>query len=510
MGRESDSLLFCLSRGRVKGHEMAFLKRILRPEYVFLALFVPLGLMASTLYPVGAGFDEEAHVARIDQLARGGIVAPEVDRADIDYRFYLDSSSEDPLYGGAVDRSLAELTFKGDKVFIVDKQRVYDFPTWTTPDLSSEVAYGEEDAVIPFSNAAINTPVTYLPQVLVFSVTRLFVHDPYALIVLMRLSQMLAMAVVMFFSIRLVPIGKWPLAVVGLLPINIMLNAGVTGDTMCIVCCVGFLVALLRLLLEKPSSARRSWIVLVATIVCLGLVKMSYLPLMLLAALIPLVRKEYRTRRCYAMIGGAWLASVVLFGAWYMLAVSGVNTGAMFKAEVHPSEQMAFILQHPLVYGKLMLNLFLQSNFFQLANYAYLEAHDVPVFGATWLSVILFVVSLALKDDREVSVKMPLKTAMLVACGIVAALLVVLALIALALYLQFTAVGLGEIQGVQTRYFLPILPFFLVALLVPYRQSIDPYVKKPTSLAVPGACVMTGLELFSALVIAYNFVRALF
>ncbi len=490
---------------------MALLKRILRPEHVFLVIFVPLSIMACMLYPVGAGFDEEAHVSRIDQLARGGIVAPEVDRADIDYRYYLDSSSEDPLYGGVVDRSLAEVTFKGDKVFLLNPGRAYVFPTWQTPDVAVEASYGDEDVLIPFSNTAINTPVTYLPQLVVFSIARLFVDGAYTLIVLMRLSQTLVLALVLFFAIRLMPIGKWPLAVVGMLPVTIMVNAGVTGDMMCFVCCVGFLVALLRLLLEKPADARRSWIVLVVSIVCLGLVKMSYLPLMMLAILIPIVRPEYRERRYYGIIGGAWVASVLLFGAWYFTAVSGVNTGAMFKDAVHPNEQMAFVLQHPLSFAKMLFDAFLQTNFFQLHNeYGYLGAHGVPLYDSLWVGILLLVVSLAIKDDREVAVKMPMKRALLIACGIIAMLLAVFVLVSLALYLQYTEVGLDAIEGVQTRYFLPTLPFLLVALLVPYRQSIDPYIKRPTSLMVPATCFLTALEVFYALVIVYNFVRVIF
>jgi uncharacterized membrane protein len=56
----------------------------------------------------------------------------------------------------------------------------------------------------------------------------------------------------------------------------------------------------------------------------------------------------------------------------------------------------------------------------------------------------------------------------------IASFIIIYMLIATALYLQFTPVGGAEILGVQSRYYLPLVPLLLVAVLCLFlRKSED-------------------------------------
>ena len=98
------------------------LTRYLRPEYIFLILFLIMGVFYSVLFPVGSGADEIAHIARVDQIANGGLFPEEITRNSIEDEFKSVAAEPDEgfiytLYGGTVDSGLYNTASKGANLY---------------------------------------------------------------------------------------------------------------------------------------------------------------------------------------------------------------------------------------------------------------------------------------------------------------------------------------------------------------------------------------------------------
>lgn len=490
----------------------------LRPEWVFLIIFLPLSLVIALFLPPGAGFDEEDHIARTNQIINGGAIASVLNDEDISPDFSLIEQPHDPLYGGSTDLGLLELVHKTKESFFnLDLEESYLFPPWDDPHFQSKLEYDEADVTFVFSNTAIYSPVAYAPQAVALFIGRIICSNVYALIMLMRFAQIIAFAAAGFFIIRYIPIGKWLMTVICLMPVTIIQSAAITADMMSTVCCFAFIATILKLLMEKNGISKGTWAALVITSICLGLVKISYLPLILLVVLVPAVRRDYRSSFYVIRFSIIILCSFAVFILWYFIAISGVNTGTMFKSGVIPSEQISYIIQHPLHYLKLLVLKLLASNYFQFNYFGILNYHGVPIYDPSWLMVVILVLATLVSDPREKCLGISYRRSLVASTIMIALFFLVASLIITALYIQFNTVGSATIDGVQPRYFLPILPLLPLSILVPYKVyqgivdkgRLKPS-KEPDLFQVTARRLLALFELFYAVIIAFNFFNVVF
>lgn len=441
----------------------------IRPEWVFLVLFVLMAAIFSTLIPAGGGFDEPSHIARVEQLAHGGILAQPIDRSDVNWTYSDDMKTQDQLYGGQSDYALLSTAVRNMRDMHLTKDP-YAFPTWSTDRIASNGNYGDKTMTFVFSNSAVNSPVSYIPQLIGFFIARLFTADAQGIIIIMRLFGDLALGAALFFCIRYIPIGKWALTVVALTPGTLITCGMVTADTMTLICCTGFITAVLcALVSDRGGISRLNWLALSGIGCLLGIIKLTYLPLILLLALLPLMRREYRNLKHYLALGGIFLVAIILFLLWYR-AIGGINTGAMYSAAVHPDDQKHLVLTQPLHYLKLLIFSFMGQNFFQIGASSVLIAHSNGLLGNGWPIVLLFMAAVMVQDPREKSA-FTTRRAWWTVAAFVAEFGMIFVLIATALYLQFTPVGQDSISGLQPRYYAPILMLLVLPMLI-IRQQI--------------------------------------
>lgn len=147
--------------------------------------------------------------------------------------------------------------------------------------------------------------------------------------------------------------------------------------------------------------------------------------------------------------------------AYYVLAPV-LGQGDLRGGEnVNASEQIRFILEHPVKYVMILVN-FLTTNYLAFQQALQEIFKTFGYIGDSSLSIVsfVFVWIVAFTDKRDVDLWKnynKIKIIIVLLSG------VIISLIATALYISYTAVGENTIHGCQARYMIPLLfPFFVM------------------------------------------------
>lgn len=210
---------------------------------------------------------------------------------------------------------------------------------------------------------------------------------------------------------------------------------------------------------------------------CIGsFPKAIYVPLVLLLLLLPSSKFADRKSKIYFKAGiiGVFIVLMSSFVVPALLATPG--TGDLRGGQnVSMIDQLSYVLHNPLTYAKILIKTVVGSSLslFSAAIYTipYMQSL-VTDGGLSSLIPALMMISMisllyvSFTDCRKEGTTQELKTG--IRWWIFVAIAVVICLIWTSMYLAFTPVGEGIINGVQGRYFIPLI--FLGAVLLNPRK----------------------------------------
>jgi uncharacterized membrane protein len=170
-------IIACVQRLKTVG------RLVLLPEVIFFFIFLLCASTVAVLMPAGTGLDEGSHIARTVQLSHGQLFSSEVHMpGDPNPR----DKQEDKLYGGVMDDAIMKVWTANSSNF--PKIEKFDFPTWKDQRLNVDLETGKSSSQYYFSNASVNSPICYIPQILGYWVAQLFTNSAYWQILGMRLG----------------------------------------------------------------------------------------------------------------------------------------------------------------------------------------------------------------------------------------------------------------------------------------------------------------------------------
>lgn len=300
---------------------------------------------------------------------------------------------------------------------------------------------------VDFTGAAVYPPLAYLPQAAGIAIARAFGAGPLVLLYVARAANALTAVTLLAIAIGLLPVGKGPALLAGLLPMALYEYASVSPDALVIG--ASFLLTALGLQALRRGEWRSGE---VAGAALAGLVacatKPVYAPLLLIAApmLLSPGRRWHRARPLAVILGIA-LGGTFLWLAW--------NRGRViaFEPDADLHAQLVFVLTHPsAAIGALVASVQKWGWFYLLSMIGIFGWLTVAMPGYAYLLAAAALVVASLVGQRAESRLTLLQAAW-------CALLVVstLVLTFLAMYLDATPVGGHVVLGVQGRYFLPVL-----------------------------------------------------
>ncbi|HEY6073019.1 MAG TPA: DUF2142 domain-containing protein, partial [Anaerolineales bacterium] len=270
-----------------------------------------------------------------------------------------------------------------------------------------------------------------------------------------RLAGLLTYTLLAWLAVRWLPFGKWILMVLAAAPIAVYQSATISADSISNGIGLLFISGCLAIQ-ARERLGWKEWGELVLLTALLFTAKPNLFPLAVLPFL--LIPPSRFTKRSLYLL---WMAAAVVLFAVIVLGWNAIspNAGLAASGEVNASEQLRYILSHPLVFIRTILgDLWAQwprhlRQWVGVYGYGY---GNVPI-----LTYVLFAIGLGLALLVRTEAQAPERRVRIILVVFFAAAYL---FTMVALYLTFTAVAEEFVYGVQGRYLIPIFPLLFLAL----------------------------------------------
>jgi uncharacterized membrane protein len=416
-------------------------ERLLPRIYVVVALLI--GITLALLTPPFFIPDEPNHVLREIEIAHGDLVehrGPSGVGAPMDTNLI------------AVIHRMSQLDESATQFVAATKNgRV------TETDLAPIRALGWNHTYTftNFLNTAVYPPPLYIPAAVGWKIAEAAQLTIVHSLLLARIFSTLCAVAIGWLALRLAGRERWLLFAFLLLPIDLSLSASCSQDAL-----LAPLSALAIVLLIRAISAHRlqTTAELAATTLLLAIciaARPPYLPLALLLLLPVIEAGRPSSKAALAPLVGI-IAIVALVGSWQLIVRP---LGNMVGPGALPAQQVAFLKSHPL-HGSVIVafSTLRQVPPLVLTRFDLLGTNNVLPSNA--IRILLLAVTLGILFlAPQVSLRRPQSYALLAVL-----LLAIVAGISLAEYVMWTPPASNQIEGLQARYYLPLVPATLLAV----------------------------------------------
>lgn len=326
--------------------------------------------------------------------------------------------------------------------------------------------YNEDNSMLIQSNISFSKEyVAYIPSALGLAIGHLlgltFTHT----FMLGKLFNLLCYAFIVSFAIKQLDRGKLLAAVIAMFPTNIFLAASysydwwVTGLVM-----LGYAMFLKEVQTGRKVTTKRLLVIL--GIMVLGLLPKAVYFLLLVPMLFFKNDRYENPKVCRWMVIGAMVVLLLSF-LLPMLFAGGAGGDVRGGSDVNGTEQIRFILTNPLAYVG-VLRRFLFSYLSPdtageyMTFYAYMGRGSFNTMVLPFLAAACALDNNAQSVDKKENIWVTVAGFLSVAGSIL--------LVVTSMYVSFTPVGFGTVNGCQPRYLTPII---FPALYILTRMNID-------------------------------------
>lgn len=394
---------------------------------------------------------------------------------------HLVPEAEGRIAGGRLPTSLIELSsFYLESRAIHTERPVIKRPWSALLDGFAIPLLPKNREFIDFSGGAFYSPIPYIPQALAIAAGRISGAGPLALMYLARFFNAVAAIFLLSLAVRCSPMFKPGFMVAGLLPMSLYLYASLSPDAMVISSAFLFTALALRAHVEKKWAPRDFVTAVVcATIFCS--IKVVYAPLLLIS-LVMAFKSEFRGQALRVQVVLV-VIPIAITAAW-LHAVSGVIVPV--KTGTSVAAQMQYVAAHPLRFLQAARHGFLWNGFYFFTTIGVLGWLTVKLPA---MSYVLPIIAFSISVFSLSPVKPVRPTAVFLWWGFLATSSI--GLVMLALYLYWTVVAGVMVEGVQGRYFIPVIPLFGVVI----AAAISTFKRKfPASQALICVAALTIAE----------------
>ena len=306
-----------------------------------------------------------------------------------------------------------------------------------------------------FPNTVLYWPATYFPEALAIYFGRQIHLPPLSLFYLARITHLFLSLALGFYTLRIMPTGKWCLVLLMLTPMAMFQRSSASGDA--ILNGLSFLyiaLALKFILLPKQTLNLKSVMALGVLASLVALAKQAYFLMPLLLFLIPegsFGGKKKKMASLFLILAVA--CGGILAWSWH------INKIATPQFEgANPVRQLSFIIAHPFLFLKIILDPGIPfTSMCLLEQYiGWLGWLDVqfPTFFYYLAYAVLFFVAFS-----DASIPLTLMQRVVFLALVYASYLLIISLI----YLTGMKVGSANVVGIQGRYLIPFSPLLFLA-----------------------------------------------
>ena len=313
-------------------------------------------------------------------------------------------------------------------------------------------------------NMAVYMPLSNLFISAGIWIARLWSNNTYLLMFCSRLANAIGCTTMIYYAIRKIPYAKYILVFVSLLPMNIHERCCVSVDGITYAALVVLVAYCLNLYELQERMTRRQLVLLYGIVILLASCKLVYFILCAIVLIIPV--QVYGTK-LRAFLHRVFLAMIALGLSlvWFVYATSFLD---VTRAGGNTKEKIHFIISKPLLYLELLNNTIWKDGMLYIRTMIGSSLGRVNIQISEWLIISIIVIGiLIICFDQKIERNYNAKNLYLIPY---LAAFATMFLIFTSLFIQWTVGNPGEImkiEGIQGRYFLPILPIILC--LIPQR-----------------------------------------
>jgi len=415
-------------------------------EIYLLVTLLVFGLGACFLLPISAGYDEETHLMRVWEMS--------------DYTFIPNDELNGKMPFPAV---YWELSYR--RQFIV---RPVESGFW---EKYGQLPIDAYDYIYDrVETRSVYSPPLLLPQAIVMRLLgRSQRWSALPVYYAIRVVGLLSYILLAWLAVRLIPFGKWVLAILASSPVAILQASTISADTISNGIAFLFISGSLAIAYHKELQWRE-WASLVFLIFILFWGKVNLVPLALLPFL--MIRpSQFKMRNGYvALLGVTIILFLVEVLGWSLLAYSRLQTP---PDGTSPVGQIKFILTQPLEFTSILVRHIFFNGFEYLRNWIAIYGFAYwPIPTLTYYLYVLGLVSALWVNEQEIEKRISLALTTVFVLSYLATIIL--------LYLTFNPVGSESIDGVQGRYFATVMPLLFLALAgLPFQKRIHFAVSLP-------------------------------
>ena len=407
-------------------------------EKLFLILIIPIGLMYMLFLPFGQVPDENTHYARIYSISDGHLVS--------------EVAKDGYTYALMPKNVVSTFSYSKNKKYALVRNHILD-------------SNSKENTYSIFTNMALYNFIVYIPQVTGVLIGRLL-HLPYLIVMyLARLFNLMSFVFLMYQSIKRIPYLKKYILFISLLPIIVQEAASFSSDALTISISFFLISYILYLKEKKEFLTKKEYLILfISSIIC-SMSKIVYIPIILLAYILPkdlFKSKKDKIIKISIMI----LICIIINGGWTLYATRYLIE---YNAGVDSKAQLKYILTHPInyIYNILKTMVIFGPGFIYQAYGRKLGLLDVDVGRYYPIGAVLMTIYLSITNRFKEK-----KNSIIEGVMYLLVPLAIVGLIFTSLYIQWTPVSKDIIDGVQGRYFIPLL-LFIPLIFMRINKSKD-------------------------------------
>ncbi|MDR3292232.1 MAG: DUF2142 domain-containing protein [Methanobrevibacter sp.] len=415
----------------------------IKVEAIFLVFCLIFGSIFAMINPPFMAPDEGSHFIKAFDVSQGNFIS--------ENPIKIPKSFSIP---GVIDQGSLE---KRD----VESSKKINYTSYFNSPLNIE--HVQES----YTSAISYMPLPYLGTAFVIKVGELFNTSPLLLMYFGRLINLLIYAIIVYFSIKIVPIGKYVLLLLALMPMSLYVASSISTDSLNLALSF-FAICLFLNLAFKKDKIRKKYIILVSILLlCLVLSKQIYALLGLLFFIIPKSKFDGLKSRLFFFISIFSPSIIVSISLNFLFKISNLLNGLVYSSNSSSvTNQLILqdILWNKLIFVFDLLNIIINSiitwfnqyiiTFVGCFGWSVLD-NPLPLFLVYLYLIILVVVSIL--DVSKFKLSYIQKIIFLLICFLESMILFIIAW-------NWTPTGFKLIYGVQGRYFIPFAPLIFLTL----------------------------------------------
>lgn len=447
------------------------------PQTLFLIIGLIYGLGFLLITPPLMVVDNEgAHFDKALSLSQGNVI-PEISDHHAGYfipesvynltiKFYSIRNLHEKINLSYISNQLYQPLNENNKVF-TDIDPVAGIPV-TAVSITSIITY---------------SPIPYLASASVILMGEILNFSPLILMYIGRLANLFVWLLFIYLAIRIIPVHKWVLLMLSLMPMAIFQGASLSADSFTMA--LSFIVIAIFLKFSFGNNKElinlKDMGVLLLLLSLLALSKQTYFFLIFLFFLIP-ANKFGSMKRMFILFIFLFISTFGISILWNMV-VNGFYIPSYPGVSI--TGQTSFILSYPLNFVDAVINTILTSNILLsiirtfVGNFGW-DSAQIPGWLIVLYLSMLTITSLLDKTNIIINLKQKLI--------IFITLLIVIVLICISMYITATPIGQNSIRAIDGRYFIPVAPLLFLLF---YNLRIKFDITKGYNLIIIGTILIS-------------------